>query len=30
MGALIVTEDSADGGIDSEAVSSLIMSLFSF
>ncbi len=29
-GTLIVTEDSADGGIDSEAVSSLIMSLFSF
>lgn len=29
-GALIVTEDSPDGSIDSEAVSNLIMSLFSF
>ena len=30
MGSLIVTQDSADGGIDSEAISSLVQELFSF
>ena len=30
MGSLIVTQDSADGGIDSEAISRLVQELFSF